>query len=240
MIGRIVWWALIATVALGTAALQLDRRSFESPALATAIPSPLRSIALQVGAREALRAGDADLALERSRNLVRQRPLPAEHLRLLAQAQFASGDLVGGSQTIQAAAQRGWRDRASQEAMLRLAIAGGADEEAVRRYTALLLLSPESSDMLRALGPTLFDNDAQLARATMIDLLRASPRWHAPFLQRGVQLLPPQTFVDIITGALADAAPMPCDIIERAARATAARNEAAGERLTLFAAERCG
>mgnify|MGYP006158981793 CR=1 FL=1 len=96
MIGRIIWFAALAAIALLTAALQLDMQSKKAPGLAPLVPAPLRNEAQSQIVQTALTGEDTKLAVAEAERLVRRRPLPAESLTMLAVAQAKAGQMVAG------------------------------------------------------------------------------------------------------------------------------------------------
>lgn len=138
--------------------------------------------------------GPAEEALAQARKLVQRRPVPAEHLSLLAAAQAKAGDTSAGLVTIQQSARRGWRDRQAQETMLRLALSAGDDREAARRLAAIWALAGSDED-LAELAPLVLAKPA--AREEMARLLATEPKWNNAFLQRGPRVLTQDQFGEI-------------------------------------------
>jgi predicted Zn-dependent protease len=239
MIGRILWFGLLALLAVVATAVQLDRQSARTPIIANSVPAPVRSFAQAQIAASYLRNGTASEALKEAELLVQRRPVPAENLRLLAQAQIAAGKAEQGFATIQIAAQRGWRDPAAQEAMLRIAIAAGDQEEAARRYTALFLKRGTQDALLEEFGVILFAHGESQAAQTMTQILAGTSRWNDTFLRRGVRVLPAQGFADILEAADAKGARFDCAVMEQASRQLASRDDAARNRLSMLVNRRC-
>jgi len=118
MIARVVWIATLAIVAVKIAGLQLDRQTRRTSAIAQGVPELFRSAAQFPIAANALAGPDPVLVLSEAEKLVSRRPMPAEHLRVLAQAQFAAGEYNQGTLTIQYAAlflRRDTRDELLEE-----------------------------------------------------------------------------------------------------------------------------
>jgi hypothetical protein len=218
MIARVAWIILLLVIGLATAGLQLDRQSGQTHVLAPSVPGPFRASASHIIAESALRSGQNELALNEAERLVRKRPLPAEHLRLLAQAQIASGDLAAGSVAVQVAAQRGWRDRAAQEAMLRVALATGEEAEAARRYLALLLRSQTEDALLIELGPQVFERSGSEAVEAVANILAGSTRWHSAFLNRALRVIPPSALAAILKSTSEKGVQFDCAMMTRAVR----------------------
>ncbi len=125
MIGRIIWFTIMAAIAVLVSLLQIDKQSEKSPALAAAVPAPLRNYAQIRIAQAAVGGENAAQALEEAQRLVRRRPVPADYLVLLAAGQAKAGQTESALRTIQIAGKRGWREPAAQEAVLRIALAAG-------------------------------------------------------------------------------------------------------------------
>lgn len=239
MMGRIAWFAGLLVLAAVTIGLQLDRQSALNPALAGMVPAPLRAFAQTHVAVSASEGEDAAAALSEARRLIRRRPVPAEHLALLAVAQARADMTEQAGVTIQMAARRGWREPVSQQAMLRLALAAGDEAEAARRYVALLLLSDTPDELLQELGSQLFVTPEGAARQTMTEIVSGAERRHAMFLRRGVKVMPPDAFAEIVVTSAAQGASFPCMPLEQAAKALAQRDEDAASRKLTVAAENC-
>lgn len=190
---RVIWPVLLLGVAVIAAAAQLDRQTRRDPQFAPLVPGPARSFAQRRIASDAL-AGDNAQALAEVRLLVRRRPVPAEHMRLLAEAQIAVGQPEVAYRTIQLAARRGWRDRTTQEAMLLIALDAGDDAEAARRLAALWVLDPQA-ERLPALAGRVLESDE--ARETLAGIVADAPRWRARFVASGGRVIAPDAFADV-------------------------------------------
>jgi len=142
-------WLAIAAI---TASVQLDREARRQPALANAVPAPLRGFGQHAMAARYLAAKQDQQALAAARILIARRPMRAEHVRLFAQAQALRGNQQVSALTIQQAARRGWRDPIAQRAMLAIALEAGDGAEAGRRLAALWMLSRDR-EMLNAMTP---------------------------------------------------------------------------------------
>ncbi|WP_379923373.1 tetratricopeptide repeat protein [Erythrobacter sp. R86502] len=239
MIGRIIWFATLAALALLTAGLQLDMQSKGTAQLARAVPAPLRSYAQTHIAHAALQAGDAQLAVAEAKRLVRRRPLPAENLTLLAAAHARAGEVDQATQAIRIAGQRGWREGAAQEAVLRLALSAGDDAEAARRYAALFLRPQTPDRLLEELGPAVMGEAGGLGQQTVIAVVVGGERWHPQFLRRGASVMPPAAFSAIAAGSLAKGAQFDCTQLKQSAAAIAQRDAGAASTLRAAAARRC-
>jgi len=198
VIGAIVWRTLLLAIAIVAAGVQLDRQTEKTPDLAEMVPEPFRSSAQHHIAVEAVSDGEPARALDEVRTLVARRPLPAEHLRLLSQAQFGAGDPATGVMTIQYAAQRGWRDAFAQDAMLRLALEAGDESEAARRLVALMLSRQASEEGLRAVANELLREPRGEARQVVSNIMTGAQRRRGQFVARGARILPPAAYVEIV------------------------------------------
>ena len=239
MTARIVWYALLVLVAAITVGVQIDRQSAVHPAFADLTPEPLRGFAQAQLTARALREGGEQAALAEAQTLVSHRPMPAESLRALAQAQLLAGQEDAALAAIQLAAQRGWRDPAAQEAMLRIALAAGDEAEAARRYTALFLQSRTDEALLAEYGAQVFADGGGVAAQTLAEIVAGTGRWQGLFLQRGARVLPPDTFAAITVAARRRGAQFDCAALENAAASTARASTAASASLARLIAADC-
>jgi len=211
MIGRILWIVALLGIGAVTAGLQLDRQTETNPQLAPLVPAPFRSFAQAQLTVDALDKDNPSEALAAAEALVRVRPMPAEHLTLLAAAQARAGEAAAAEFSIGLAAQRGWREPIAQETALRLALAAGNEAEAARRYAALFRSNATSDDLLTALAPQVFAEAGGAGRQTFADVLAGAPRWYELFLQRGARVLPPSAFAEVLGLSLEQGALFPCE-----------------------------
>lgn len=239
MIGRVLWIAALLGIAVATAALQVDRQSEAAPQLAPLVPAPFRGYAQVQIAAAALDQDDPAAALDAAKELVRRRPMPAEHLTLLAAAQARAGGADAAVVTIQLAAQRGWRDPVAQEALLRLAVAAGDKAEAARRYAALFRSNATADELLIEFAPLVLGEQGGTGQATFAAILAGAPRWYELFLQRGAQVMPPATFAEVLSLSLDRGATFACDPLQRAAEDLGKRDAAVAAKLTATIARRC-
>ena len=230
--------ALIA-LAVVTIAVQLDRQTRRTPELAVAVPELVRSSAQTRIAALALAGEDPDEALAEAERLVRRRPLPAEHLRVLAQAQFAAGEIDQSALTIQYAARRGWRDPLAQETMLRLALDAGDEAEAARRFVALFLRRDAMDALLEEVGPALLDDPGGEGRRTMTAMLVGGVRWHNQFFARGMRVIPSDAFAEIVVEASRQGTRFDCKTLRNVSERLKGRDEAAGEAIAEAAQRHC-
>lgn len=239
MIARVVWVCILAVIAGITAQLQLDRQSARDPAMTAFVAAPFLADAQPAITREALVAGDPATALAEARRLVEQRPIPAEHLSMLARAYLISGDPERAEQAMTNAAMRGWRDLEVQEAMARLALAYGDLPEATRRFAALMVGGKDNDLLLQELAGAIFAERGSPAHTTMADILQGADRWFGVFLRRGPNTLPADTFVDLVLENAEADGPIECDKLVSPIRSLSRRNEAAAMRLITGMRDRC-
>lgn len=241
MIGRLVWAALLLVLAALIAAVQLDREAGRNPALAPLVPEPVRNTAQAQLTMQAIDGADPVAALAAARTLVRRRPVPAEHLTLLAVALAKAGREAEAAATIEQAARRGWREPVAQEAMLGLALDAGDGAETARRFTALFLRQETPDALLTALGLEVFSAGAAAgaARKTMAEIVAGGTRWHAAFLLRGPQTMPPAAFAEIVNRAAAQEARFDCAGLAAATAALARRDATAARLIESGAARTC-
>ena len=164
---------------------QIDRQSRRDPHLAAFVPDAMAGFALQQRSVAAIPADDPEKALDLARKLVRKRPIPAEHLATLSVAQLQAGEAEQSLQTIQLAAQRGWRNSPAQETVLRLAVEAGDYETASYRLAALWLVD-RGNPRLGELSKLVLSD--QEGRATFSKLLADIPKLRAPF-RRGREIV---------------------------------------------------
>lgn len=239
MIAGTIWRLLLVAIGLVTIGVQVDRQTRRTPALAQSVPAPFRSAAQLPVAAYALAGDDPAFALAEAERLVRRRPLPAEHLRVLAQAQFASGELDESTLSVQYAAQRGWRDPLAQEAMLRLALAAGNAPEAARRYAALFLRRDTKDALLEELGQPVLEEAGGEGRKTLIEIVGGGDRWHNQFLNRGPRVMPPDAFVEITAASIRDGAQFSCGALGNAVKVIIRRDASASAPLVEAVKGKC-
>ena len=207
------WYALLVAIACVTVSAQLDRQSARTPSLALITPEPFRGFAQGQIAANAIASSSPETALVHAQRLVARRPMPAETLRILAQAQFAAGQYDRALATIQTAAKRGWRDAPSQEIMLRLAAGAGDHPEAARRFLALLLNNSSDDALLIQLSGDVFAEGENAAVDQLGTIVAASPRWQSTFLRRAFRVVPPDILESIIVDAIGKGARFDCNLL---------------------------
>ncbi|MBE5074515.1 hypothetical protein IM511_09375 [Erythrobacteraceae bacterium E2-1 Yellow Sea] len=185
---RAFWPLFLFAIAVVAAGLQLDRQSRISPDWSGLVPPPFRSFSQSQITADALPQGTPAQAVHEAERLVRLRPMEAAHLRMLAQAQFVANQEGVGVQTLQIAGRLGWRDMATQHAMLRLALAAGDDAEATRRLAAIWALSDDRAEIAPIATAVLTRKTAQVE---FVRLLKVEPRWRAKIIREAPLILPP-------------------------------------------------
>lgn len=239
MLARIIWASGIAILALLTAQLQIDRQSAREPRYVRFVMEPFRANAQFIMTARALYRQETDTALAEARKLVARRPVPAEHLTLLAGAYSQGGDIPPASLAVQYAAQRGWRDPIAQESRLRLALEAGDKPEAARRFVALLVAGPGDPALIIELGEAIFGAPSPDAEAVLVDLISETDRWHPVFLRRGPAAIPAAAFARITAESLARKTPFDCKLLGSAITQIARRDAAAGEALARASEAHC-
>lgn len=214
MIGRLGWILALLVVAVVTAFAQIDRSARFAPELAALVPAPFRGFAQARQVEQALVARDADRAVERAKALVRNRPIPAENLTLLAQAQLLSGDVANGLAALELAGQRGWREPLAQQALAQAALMAGEPDTASLRVVALLAtgsLDPDAREQLVAELATTPEG-----RAALASRLAERGHWQRSFVALGPTYLSAETYADIILRAQALGAKVDCSSLAQA------------------------
>ena len=244
MIARLIWLLSIFAIGAVTAAVQLDRQADTTPGFAQIIPAPFRGHAQARIATAALAEDKPTHFVAEAERLVRRRPIPAEHLTLLAIARAKAGQTEASTLTIQYAAQRGWREPIAQETMLRLAVAAGDRAEAARRYAALFLRDATPDALLEEFGPLVLSTDGNAASGnegldTMIAIVGGSERWQNHFLRRGARVMPPAAFSTIVSATSANGVRYDCGLMQKVERAVSARDEVAGQSIAALIEEQC-
>jgi hypothetical protein len=237
MIGRIVWFAALALIAVLVSLLQIDKQSEKSSQLATLVPGPMRNHAQVVVTASALGGKDAARGLAEAQRLVRRRPIPAEYLALLAAGQAKAGQNEAALQTIQIAGKRGWREPTTQVAVLRIALAAGDEAEAARRYAALFLRTATPDALLAELGPEVLDAPGGAGQQALTKIVVGGERWHSLFLRRGSPVMPPAAFAAITTASLRQDTTFECGQLAQAIKILTRRDRAAGDALARAAGE---
>lgn len=211
---RLIWPAAIVGLALCTTAAQLDRASRRQAALVSIVPAPFRSFAQEKMAIDTVRSAEPSIALETAMSLVRRRPLPAEHLSLLAIAMERAGRRQESAVLVQEAARRGWRDSIAQQAMFDISLNAGDPVEASHRLAALWALREDQVPLVDLTTRLL---SAPQGRSAMAETLVAGGRWTDQFLAWGGGGRP-DLFVQTLSEAFRLGARLDCDKLTRLKR----------------------
>ena len=207
MIARIVWSLAIVLVASVASLAQLDRSARYSPALAELVPAPFQAFAARHLAAEAILERDGETALPLARALVKVRPVPAEHMTMLAQARGLAEDQPGALAALSEAIQRGWRDPVAQQSAAEAALLSGDFTTATQRISALLATEQLPDEMVRQLA-RLLQNEA--GRTAFAAALAAPGRWQSNLPTRAADSVAPADLAETLALALDQGADLPC------------------------------
>jgi len=208
---RYAWISLMVLLALLAGGAQLDRQARRDPALAPLVPTPFRSFALERLTIATVRVAEPADAIRTARLLVERRPVPSEHLSLLAIAEARNGNTADAAILVQRAAQRGWRDSIAQRAMLNIAFNAGDLTEAAHRLAALWAMR-EDQELLVSTTNQLLKTPA--GRAAMADALATNGRWAKAFVSAGAELQA-GNFAETIALSATKGARLNCGILQR-------------------------
>ena len=187
---RIAWltfWAMVACIAV---VAQVDREARRKPHLATFVPSIFTGFASEEKVRRSLLSRASDPARREVAGLIRARPIPAEHLILLAQSEALAGNTEASLVDIQRAAHRSWRDAPTQLIVLRMALAAGDEPGAARRLAALWAIQADW-EWLREVTPMVLASPQ--SAETFAGILAEDPRWERNFRSAAPSMLDPET-----------------------------------------------
>lgn len=216
---RYAWFSLLIVLAVLAAGAQLDRQTRRDPTLARLVPMPFRSFALERLTISTVRVAEPADAVQTARLLVERRPIPSEHLSLLAIAEARTGNTAGAAILVQKAAQRGWRDAIAQKAMLNIAFNAGDLTEATHRLAALWVMREDQALLVNTTNQLLA---TPAGRAAMAEALTTDGRWEKAFLSAGAELQA-QNFAETIALAAAKGARLDCRILQRVEAAYAGK-----------------
>lgn len=208
---RYAWFSLLLVLALIAAGAQLDRQSRRDATLAPLVPTPFRSFALERLTISTVRVAAPADAIRAARLLVERRPVPSEHLSLLAIAEARNGNTAGAGVLVQKAAQRGWRDSIAQKAMLSIAFSAGDMTEATHRLAALWAMREDQRRLIDTTNQLLATPAGQ---AAMADALTTDGRWKKAFLSAGAELQALR-FAETVALAATKGARLDCRILQR-------------------------
>jgi hypothetical protein len=218
---RLLWSAALAALAVVAVAAQLDRASLQRPELSVIVPRPFRSFAQSPAALIALATADGASAQTEARRLVRRRPMPAEHLFILAMAEMRRGQSAKFAADFRAASTRGWRFGPLQASAAQAALTSGDLPAAANRIAALWAadadnpsVRPLTTALLRAPGG---------AEAFAVPLAQTRV-WSSNFLAASASLAPAPTIVRTVGAAQGAGAQFDCDALTRLEDQLAAAN----------------
>lgn len=207
MIARIAWYIVLAAVACIATGAQIDRHSRNAAVLADRVPAPFRAFALEQLSVRALFQGDNATALDMAREQLRIRPMPAENLRLFAQASLLGGDQATAMKALSAAGQRGWRDPVVQFAVAAAAANQRNFEVEAQRIAALWATGFRHEQLDAMLADMLSTAEGRRAFATQ---LANTGRWHDNFFSANIARSHPRAFAQTLIAAEALGADLPC------------------------------
>lgn len=209
---RWLWCCVLAGLAIVAVCAELDQASATRPQLAIVVPQPFRSTAQTTIAMLALTKDDGARASFEARQLVRRRPMPAEHLFTLAVADLRAGHPQAFTADFRAASTRGWRYAPLQATAAQAALDNGDLAGAANRVAALWAAAaddPATAPLSTALltrpgGPEAFA--LPLAQTHV---------WAGNFLANAAALARPAEIVRTVEAAQRRGARFDCDAIER-------------------------
>lgn len=197
MIGRVIYWlALLVTVVM-CFIVQIDRQALVQPQLAEIVPDWLGGAAKEHRAEAALQTGNDSEGLELAGELMRSRPMPAEHLALLAQAQILSDNSDAGIATLQTAAARGWRVPPVQLAVAQGAIQIGEYGTAADRLAATIAVGAQNELSSQLIAQMLARPEG---RAAFAERLGGEGYWQLRFF-RSARAAAPQDLMETLLKA---------------------------------------
>jgi hypothetical protein len=150
------------------AVVQIDRQSRKTSSLAVLVPGPARSFALEDIVQDAMHQGRPQEALQLARKLVKLRPIPAEHLRALAQAELGTGQNREAYEAIAVAGERGWRDPIVQFATVVGAIQEGNWDRAAQSVAALWAIDLDTARREKAVSLLVLHEEGRTALAAIM------------------------------------------------------------------------
>lgn len=203
---RALWFCALAALAVVTTFAQLDRTSRRMPSVAALVPPPFRSFAQERMVIAEVRTAPPAQALEMARTLVRRRPMPSEHLSLLAMAEQRMGRTRNAGVLIQQAARRGWRDVIAQQAMFDIALRADAQDEGARRLAAVWALQMQDLPVKEMTQRILATPKGRKAVATA---LVAPSSWRQQFLRSAGSTAPVEV-AEVVAEAARNGADFEC------------------------------
>ena len=221
MTGRVLWWLALAMAGAMALVAEVDRASRFSPELAPLVPAGFPGFAAEQRAKAAIAAGDGEAALAEAHALVRARPLPAEHLSLLAYAAAMEGDEALSLAALELSTTRGWREPLAQQAAAEAALLSGEHDVAAGRIAALFATGA-LPDETAGLAARLLESEA--GRQAFARRLAAAGHWQSNALPAFSAAADPGQLTQTVTLAASLGARLPCERLQ----AIAATYEASG------------
>jgi hypothetical protein len=200
--------ATLAGLAAVTVFAQLDLASVTRPALVSLVPKPFRSASQPTIAVLAIGEGNSAKAQAEARQLVRRRPLPSEHLLILALADLRSGNMAGYARAFELSTERGWRAAPVQLAAARAALGRGSSMAAANRIAALWALDA-SQPALHELTSSLLQSST--GRRAFAAKLAGTRVWQDSYLQRAGEFAPAAATREVILEAIHAGAQFDCE-----------------------------
>ncbi|WP_340588385.1 hypothetical protein [Erythrobacter alti] len=222
MMGRFLWWGLLAAVFVVASFAQLDRSSRFAPHLARFVPPAFSGFAAEQRTRQAIAAQQGERAIAEAEALVTARPLPAENLELLAIAAALSERNEQSIAAIEAASTRGWRAPIIQQAVAQAAIEQGNHDIAAQRISALLSIGEMREAALVLAGQLVATPDGQVALARRF---AAPGHWQDNALRSLAGTVPPDKYSTTLVLAAKQGATLDCRIVERVIQNYVLENE---------------
>ncbi len=156
-IGKAVWFAVAAAVAVPVVGLELDREARRNDAVAPMVPAPFRNFALEPLIDAAYAKGDNTAGVALSREFVQRRPVPSDGMALLAYGQVQQGNEDAAVHALVLAGQRGWRNRFTQDMLVVMAFQSQDWTIAAQRLLALWRVGL-TDDRLKGMTAHLLEN----------------------------------------------------------------------------------
>jgi len=207
-----LWRAGFAALALVTIGAQLDRASYVRPELSVLVPNQFRSSAQSTIALLALATGDASSAQIEARRLLRRRPMPAEHLYVLALAEMRKGHPRKFAASFRAASMRGWRFTPLQATAAEAALLDKDVKGAANRTAAMWATDPDNPLVLSLTRRLLQTPGGPEAFGVP---LAGTHVWSGTFLARAPQLGAPTEASNAVVAAKRAGAHFDCGALRR-------------------------
>ena len=219
---RWLWRGLLAVLAVIAICAEFDRASYLRPELSVVVPPPFRSFAQSPTALLALAGGDAETARAEARRLVRRRPMPAEHLFILAMSEIGGRHPQAFANAIRAASTRGWRFAPLQTTAAQAALQAGDLTGAANRVAALWAADAGNPSVVPLTKALLEAPGGAAAFAVPLAQTRV---WADNFIARAPAIVSPATALKVVETARRGGARFDCGAMQRFAEAMRASGE---------------